>query len=475
MPDSYDLAIIGSGPAGVSAAVQAAKLGKRVCIVERDVERIGGTWIQTGTVPSKTLREVLAMTSSVRAHSGAQWSERLVQNMLAGRLFERARHVAQRQEEHVRRYLAKNSVKLLKGTAALRDAQSLSVTHADGEQVVMAQRILIATGSRPRRPDYVPFDGWRVVDADEVLALEHAPRRILIYGAGVVGCEYACIFASLGVETHIADARPEIMTGIDREVVTELQDSMQAAGVQFLLEHELRDIKVDGLNVETTLNAETHTTDVLFFAAGRTPNSDTINAEAVGVVCDTRGMIKVNADFQSTVASIYAVGDVIGAPALAATSSYQGRVAASNAFGMSSLIFPHNYPTGVYTIPELSSVGYTEEQLIEKGIAYVVGRAGYSEIARGYIRGDSHGKLKLLVSLETHKLIGVHIVGEGACELIHIGMVFMDNNCHVQDLLHVVYNYPTLAEGYKIAAFNALNKIFPDGIIGSPPPSTTTK
>ena len=467
--DSYDLAIIGSGPAGVSAAVQAAKLGKRVCVIEKDFESIGGAWIQTGTLPSKTLREVLAMTNSVRAQSGSQWSERIVQDMLAGRLFERARQAAQRQEEHVRRYLAKNGVELIAGEGALKDAQSLTVQREKNTRVITAKRILIATGSRPRRPESVPFDGWRVIDSDEVLRLEQAPRKILIYGAGVIGCEYACIFAALGVETLIADSRPNIMPGIDLEVAAELRDAMQEMGVQFLLERELHTIKTDGVEVEVKLNDETHKTDVFFFAAGRIANSDRINASAAGVKCDARGLIVVNADFQSSVPSIYAAGDIIGAPALAATSSHQGRVAASNAFDMHGLSFPRNYPIGVYTIPELSSVGETEEQLIATGREYVVGRAGYSEIARGYIRGDSYGKLKLLVCRRTHKLIGLHIVGEGACELIHIGMVFMEKNCTAQDLLHVVYNYPTLAEGYKIAAFNALNKIFPSGIIGDPP------
>ena len=465
----YDLAIVGSGPAGVSAAVQAAKLRKRVCVIEKDLARIGGAWIQTGTLPSKTLREVLAMTNSVRAQSGAQWSERIVQSMLAGRLFERAQQAAQRQEEHVRRYLAKNGVELIAGEGVLAGAQALTVRGAESQQVITATRILIATGSRPRRPESVPFDGWRVIDSDEVLRLEHAPRKILIYGAGVIGCEYACIFAALGVETFIADARPNIMPSIDLEIAAELRASMQAMGVQFLLERELHDIKTDGVGVEVKLNAETHRTDVFFFAAGRVANSDRIDAHAAGVECDARGMIVVNAEFQSSVPSIYAAGDVIGMPALAATSSYQGRVAASRALGMHGLSFPRNYPIGVYTIPELSSVGETEEQLSASGREYVVGRASYSEIARGYIRGDSHGKLKLLVCRRTHKLMGVHIVGEGACELVHIGMVFMEQNCTAQDLLHVVYNYPTLAEGYKIAAFNALNKIFPSGVIEAPP------
>ena len=467
---TYDLAIIGSGPAGVSAAVQAAKLGRRVCIIERNVDNLRGAWIQTGTLPSKTLRELLAMTSSVRVQYGEQWLKHLKDGTTAGRLMARATEVSQRQNQHVRSYLAKNGVIIIAGTASLLDANTIEVTRRGSRpKTVQSASVLLASGSSPRRPKQIPFDGWRVVDADEILHIGTIPKSIIIYGAGVVGCEYACIFAALGTQTVIADARPQIMTTIDQEIATELQDSMQTVGVEFLLDQQLTAVELKANKVITTLGKTCHASDVLFFTAGRTPNSAGLWSDKLAIATDSRGHIVVDDTFRTSVANIYAAGDLIGAPALAATSAHQGRVAASNALGMSGLSFPQNYPVGVYTIPELSSVGYSEEQLQEMGIDYVVGRAHYNEIARGYIRGDSHGKLKLLICKNSHKIIGVHIVGDGACELIHIGMVFMHQGCHAQDLLDIVYNYPTLAEGYKIAAFNGLNKLFADGIIAPPP------
>ena len=471
---TYDLAIIGSGPAGVSAAVQAAKLGRRVCIIERNVDNLGGAWIQTGTLPSKTLRELLAMTSSVRVQYGEQWLKHLKDGTTARRLMARAKDVSQRQNQHVRSYLAKNGVIIISGTASLRDANTIEVTkRGSNPQTVQTISVLLASGSSPRRPQNIPFDGWRIVDADEILHLATIPNSIVIYGAGVVGCEYACIFAAMGTETVIADARPQIMTTIDQEIATELQDSMQTVGIEFHLNQKLTAVELSANKVKTTLGETCHTSDVLFFAAGRIPNSSGLWQEQITVATDSRGYVLVDDNFRTSIANIYAAGDLIGAPALAATSAHQGRVAASNALGLSGLNFPQNYPVGVYTIPELSSVGYSEEQLQDLGIDYVVGRAHYSEIARGYIRGDSHGKLKLLICKNSHKVIGVHIVGDGACELIHIGMVFMHQGCHAQDLLDIVYNYPTLAEGYKIAAFNGLNKLFADGIIAPPPMSET--
>lgn len=472
MPTSYDLAIIGSGPAGVSAAVQAAKLGQRVCIIERNVDNLGGAWIQTGTLPSKTLRELLAMTSNVRRQYGEQWLKHLKDGTTAGRLMTRAKEVSQRQNQHVRRYLAKNGVIIVGGTAKLIDNKTIEVSRRGREpKTVQTTNILLASGSSPRRPPEIPFDGWRIVDANEILHLATIPKSIVIYGAGVVGCEYACIFAALGTQTVIADSRPQIMTTIDQEIATELQDSMQTVGIEFLLNQKLTAVELKTDKVQTTFADSQRTSDVLFFAAGRIPNSAGLWDDKIAIDTDERGYVLVDDSFRSSVANIYAAGDLIGTPALAATSAHQGRVAASNALSTSGLKFPKNYPVGVYTIPELSSVGYSEQELQEMGVDYVVGRAHYNEIARGYIRGDSHGKLKLLICRNSHKIIGVHIVGDGACELIHIGMVFMHQGCHAQDLLDIVYNYPTLAEGYKIAAFNGLNKLFVDGIIAPPPTS----
>ena len=465
---NYDLAIIGAGSAGVSAGIQTAKLQRSVCII--DMGNIGGAWIHTGTLPSKTLREVLAMTNSVRVHAGKKFSAGIVKDMLEGRIFERAKSVSASFEHHVHRYLAKNNVDLLCGKAKIVDRNTVELTVADGKtSIVQAGSILITTGSRPRRPDSIPFDGERILDADEVLQLEYAPRRIVIYGAGVIGCEYACIFAALGVETVLADTRSHIMPSIDKEIATELQAAMQTLGVELHLNEQLQSIDAGyASEIAVELEGGRLTTDMFLYTSGREPNTFGLWDDAVAINVDGKGMIQVDKRFQTSVEGIFAAGDVIGMPALAATSSHQGRIAAANALGISTFDFPSTYPIGVYTIPELSSIGATEEELIVAGIEYVVGRAYYSEIARGFIRGDRHGRLKLLVGRKTHRVLGVHIVGEGACELIHIGMVFMHSLAPVQELAQVVYNYPTLAEGYKIAAFNALNKLFPDGHIGNP-------
>ena len=466
----YDLAVIGAGSAGVSAAVQAAKLQHRVCLLDNQIDSIGGAWIQTGTLPSKTLREVLTITNSVRVHADKQQSEAIVKHMLQGRIFTRAKQVSHQQMLHVLRYLAKNGIVLFSGKAKILNNNTIALTNKDNFcSEIKANKILIATGTRPRRPADIPFDGKRVLDADEILQLYNAPRRILIYGAGFIGCEYACIFSALGVETILADARPQIMPDIDQEIAHELQEAMRSLGVEFRLGENLRKIQPKEFHVEVSLERSFLQTNIFFFAAGRLPNTSALwDDETLNIETRKKGLIKVSADFQTSVEGIYAAGDIIGLPALAATSSHQGRLAASNALGLPSVSFPSTYPIGVYTIPELSSIGATQEELDAANVAYVVGRAGYGEIARGFIRGDTHGKLKLLVCKETHRLLGVHIVGEGACELIHIGMLLMQAAKPVEELVHVVYNYPTLAEGYRIAAFNALNKLFPDGLIGQP-------
>lgn len=464
----YDLVIIGAGSAGVSAAIQTAKLRHSVCIIDRG--SIGGAWIHTGTLPSKTLREVLAMTNSVRVHADKKFSAGIVKEMLEGRIFERAKSVSASFEQHVQRYLTKNGVNLLSGKAMIMDSNTVLLTTTTGKTAtVRAGSILITTGSRPRRPDSIPFDGERILDADEVLQLEHAPRRIVIYGAGVIGCEYACIFAALGVQTVLADTRAHIMPSIDQEIAAELQAAMQTLGVELRLDEQLQGIEAGSTQeITVELGDGRLKTDMFLYTSGREPNIFDLWADKVAISVDGKGAIQVDKRFQTSVAGIFAAGDVIGMPALAATSSHQGRIAAANALGINTFDFPSTYPIGVYTIPELSSIGATEEELVAAGIEYVVGRAHYGEIARGFIRGERHGRLKLLVGRKTHRVLGVHIVGEGACELIHIGMVFMHSLAPVQELAQVVYNYPTLAEGYKIAAFNALNKLFPDGHIGNP-------
>lgn len=465
----YDLIVIGSGPAGVQAAVQASKLKKSVCIVEKMPDHIGGAWIQTGTLPSKTIRESLDAIHNIRHHAGAHWVERVISDLSTTKLYRRAHKVSSEEEGLVRRYLNKNQIEVLGGEATFEDKNTVRVNPMDGASyAIRGKYIVIATGSRPRRPDNIPFDGWRVVDSDEVLNLECVPKHMLIYGAGVIGCEYACIFAALGVETILADSRDRLMQQIDFEVVKQLEKAMTDMGVKIKLNQELMSIIPRGPRVEVKLTGELIETDVLFFAAGRISNSERLGLSKLGIEYNDRGVIKVNETFQTTIPNIYAAGDVIGPPALAATSTQQGRFCALHAFAEMKNDFPKYFPIGVYTIPELSSVGPSEEQLQAQGVDYVVGRASYTELARGYIRGDNHGLVKLLVHRKTHRILGLHIVGDDAANLVHIGMAFMLKDGTANDLINMIFNYPTLAEAYRIAAFNALNKIYPDGKIGHP-------
>lgn len=462
----YDLVVIGSGPAGVQAAVQASKLKKSVCIIEKMPDKIGGAWIQTGTLPSKTIRESLDAIHNIRHHAGPQWVERVIADLSTTKLYKRAHKVSSEEESLVRRYLKKNNIEVVGGFASFDSPHIVRVTPDQGPAyTIKGNYFVIATGSRPRRPDTIPFDGWRVVDSDEILRLECVPKQMVIYGAGVIGCEYACIFSALGVETILVDSRDRLMQQIDFEIVKQLEKSMGDMGVKFRLGQEIKTITPRGPKVQVQLTTDLLETDVLFFAAGRISNAENLGLEKLGIAVSDRGVIKVNDAFQTSIPHIYAAGDVIGSPALAATSTQQGRFCALHAFAEMKNEFPRYFPIGVYTIPELSSVGPSEEQLKESGVDFVVGRAGYGELARGYIKGDNHGMLKILVERKTHKILGIHIVGEGAANLVHIGMAFMLKDGIANDLINMIFNYPTLAEAYRIAAFNALNKIYPDGKI----------
>lgn len=465
----YDLIVIGSGPAGVQAAVQAAKLKKTVCIIEKSPTQVGGAWIQTGTIPSKTLRESLDAIHAIKHHAGQGWVERVIADLSTTKLYRRAQKVSFEEEALVRRYTEKNRIEICGGFAEFVDEHSIKVTPAEGEPYkIKAEKFVIATGSRPRRPGNVPFDGWRVVDSDEIIRLETAPKHMVIYGAGVIGCEYASIFGALGVDTILVDSRDRLLAMSDAEVVKSIEKSMMDMGVKIKFKQELLSITPKGPHVVVELTDETIETDVLFFAAGRISNSQNMGLEHIGIKVNERGMIAVNDTFQTSIPHIYAAGDVIGPPALAATSAQQGRFCALHAFTTWKSHFPKHFPIGVYTIPELSSVGPTEEQLKEQGVDFVVGRAYYHELARGYIRGDNHGMLKLLVERKTHKILGIHIAGEDAANLVHIGLAFMVKDGIANDLIDMIFNYPTLAEAYRIAAFNALNKIHPDGKILPP-------
>jgi NAD(P) transhydrogenase len=465
----FDLIILGSGPAGIHAAIQAAKIHKRVCIVESNPLHIGGSWIHTGTLPSKTLREGLAAIHGLQEHVGKHWVHRLIHDLHTGRLFQHALEVSEQEEGTLRDYIRNNHIQIMQGFASLESPFSVRVNAHKESKVLSSEFILIATGSRPDRPVNIPFDGWRVIDSDDVFNLETIPQSMVIYGAGVIGCEYACIFASMGVEVTLIDGRTQILQYCDQEIIRELQTYMEAMGIKFKLGTRISHLHVQGPHVSVVFGDEQVPCDVMLWAGRRLPMTEHIGLEKLGIGVDKYRSIVVNENFQTPVSNIYAAGDVVGIPSLAATASQQGRFIACHAFGMTLGSFPKDYPIGIYTIPECSMVGKTEEALIREGHEYVVGRAMYKEVARSMIAGQTQGLLKLLIDAKTHVILGVHIVGDDACNLVHIGLAFMTKNGHAQDFINMVFNYPTLAEAYRIAAFNGLNKLFPDGVIKPPP------
>lgn len=457
----YDMLVIGSGPAGVYAAVQASKLGKRVAIIEKNADKLGGAWIHTGTLPSKTMREVLATIQSIQFHAGKPWVERLVSDLSFSKLMDRANRVAKSEEDLIRRHLQTNNIAVIHGSGVIEDANTVRVNTTDGKsKLIRTDKVMLATGSRPRRPDNIPFDGWRVVDSDEILNLEQVPKSLVIYGAGVIGCEYACIFGALGVDTTIVDERNNVLQSIDREIAEALKRSMEDLGIKFKMGQKLDHVKTDGPRVTAKFKDFIATSDVFFFSAGRLSNTAHLGLEKIGVRVTDRGAVHVNEFFQTSVNNVYATGDVIGPPALAATSMEQGRFACLHAFDECQRSFPTIFPIGIYTIPELSSVGKTEEEIKAEGLPYVVGHASFDEVARGHIRGDNHGMLKIIAHRETQEILGLHIVGADACNLVHIGQALMLQGAQLHDLVdRMIFNYPTLAEAYRVAAFNALNKL----------------
>lgn len=467
--EKFDLIVIGSGPAGIHAAIQSAKLGKKACVIEKRTDKLGGAWIHTGTLPSKTFRESLDAVQSIKHHVGHEWVERVNQELQL-KLFDRAKMVSAQEQAVVKRNLEKNGVKIFTGYGYIENEFNVRVTPKDEDSfVISGENILIATGSRPRRPDNIPFDGWRVVDSDEILALERIPKSLIIYGAGVIGCEYACIFAALGVKVTLVDARTRMMQYMDLEITQTLEKALEEMGIEVVLGRPLDRIDCEGPSAIFHSKDYSVEADMLFFAAGRVSNSDHLGLEKLGIeIVERGGAIVVNKSFQTNVSNVYAAGDVIGYPALASTSKPQGRHVAMHAAGVRDLEFPEFFPVGVYTIPEMSMIGKTEEDCEKEGLDYVVGRANYSEIARAYIGGDYNGKLKIILDRCTQKILGIHIVGTDACNLVHIGLTFMLQDGRAQDFINMVFNHPTLAEGYKIAAFNGLNRIFPSGKILNP-------
>ncbi|MCF0088266.1 putative soluble pyridine nucleotide transhydrogenase [Streptomyces sp. MH192] len=452
--------VIGSGPGGQKAAIAAAKLGRTVAVIDRP-DRLGGVSLHTGTIPSKTLREAVLYLTGLTQRDLYGQSYRLKENITVTDLTARTEHVVGREVDVIRSQLSRNHVALLAGTARFEDEHTLVLEEPEGEgRTLTAEHIVIATGTRPARPSTVEFDGRTILDSDNVLHLERVPRSMAIVGAGVIGMEYASMFAALGSKVTVVEQRPGMLDFCDAEVVESLK-------------YHLRDLAVTFRFGETVSAVERHTNgtltvlasgkkipaDAVMYSAGRQGLTDGLALEKAGLGADKRGRIAVDEHYRTSVPHIYAVGDVIGFPALAATSMEQGRAAAYHACGEPVHPMHDLQPIGIYTIPEISFIGRTEAQLTEECVPFEVGMSRYRELARGQIIGDSHGMLKLLVSPQDRKLLGVHCFGTGATELIHIGQTVMGCGGTVDYLVDAVFNYPTLAESYKVAALDATNRI----------------
>jgi len=465
----YDLCCIGSGPAGQRAAIQAAKLGKRVCVVER-TEVVGGVAINTGTIPSKALREAILHLTGFAHRAVFGESYGLKREFTLEDLTFWCQHVIKAENEVVRSALLRNGVEIIRGTGEFGDPHTVLVIHGTEYTHITADHILISTGTRPARPENIPFDNTHIVDADGILRLNKLPRTLLVVGGGVIGTEYASMMQALGVKVTLIEGRQRLMDFLDPEVGEALQYHLRQAGMTLRLGEEVTRVEVidappgarsaDGKLVEATLaSGKTIRGDCLLYAVGRQGCTDELALSKAGLSADARGRIKVNNYFQTQQPSIYAAGDVIGFPALASTSMEQGRLAACHMFGLKFEHVPELLPYGIYSIPEISMVGWTESQLTEKDVPYEAGIANYRKIARGQLLGDIMGMLKLLVHQDARTILGVHCIGTGATELVHIGQAVIALKGTVDYFVNTVFNYPTLAECYKVAALNAVNKL----------------
>jgi NAD(P) transhydrogenase len=458
----YDLIVIGSGPAGQKGAIAAAKARKRVALIER-TGMIGGVSVHTGTIPSKTVREAIFQLSglAVSALDGAGSRGRV--DISVESVSSRVKAIVTRETGVVRAQLERNGIVIYRGSASCLDPHMVEV-QGDGERTrLKGSKILIACGTRPAHSPDIPFDNHRIVDTDHLGDLGGLPKEIIVVGAGVVGLEYASFMTALGAEVTLIDQRPVVLDFVDRQIVEALSYHLRQMGVTFRLAEKVTRVGIDTARGRVFAALESGKRvqgDALVYAVGRQANGDQLQLEAAGLAADSRGKVKVNEFFQTDVPHIYAAGDVIGFPALASTSMEQGRLAACHMFGIHFEHMPNLFPYGIYTIPEISMVGQTEEALTANKIPYEVGTAKYSELAKSMMLGDETGMLKLLFDPETHKLLGVHALGQRATEIIHIGQAVLFYSGSVEYFHDMVFNYPTLAEAYKVAALNGLNKVW---------------
>jgi NAD(P) transhydrogenase len=456
----FDVLVIGSGPGGQKAAIAAAKLGRRVAIIERK-DMIGGVCLNTGTIPSKTLREAVLYLTGLDQREMYGQSYRVKDDITIADLAARTQHVVGREIDVVRSQLSRNRVTNLTGTGYFIDPHMVEVNDGDGRtRRATAEKIVIATGTRPARPGSVDFDDRTVIDSDGIVHLDQVPRSMVVAGAGVIGIEYASMFAALGTKVTVVEQRDRMLEFCDIEVVEALKYHLRDLAVTFRFGETVASVEARPEGAIAILRSgKKILADTVMYSAGRQGASDELHLDAAGLSADKRGRIVVDEFFRTEVPHIYAVGDIIGFPALAATSMEQGRLAAHHACDEPIHAIGKHQPIGIYSIPEISFIGRTEEELTKDNIPFEVGVSRYRELARGQIIGDSYGVLKLLVSLDDRTLLGVHVFGTGATELVHIGQAVMGCGGTVDYLVDAVFNYPTLAESYKVAALDATNKM----------------
>ena len=458
----YDLICIGSGPAGQRAAIQAAKIGKTVAVIEKR-QILGGACLETGTIPSKTFREaILAFCSGQVFLKKNKFSHS--SRPTATQLFSRVKEVIRLEVEVLRDQFFRNDVTMISGNAAFTDSHTLQVITELDNKKITSDKFLIATGTIPTPPPGVPSDGTMIVNSDGVLSLEQLPKTIAVVGAGVIGIEYASMFAELGIEVTVIDKRNRPLEFLDYEIVDELIHQMRNKNVVFRLNETVKQLAISPTPHNRALihleSGKRLVADLVLYSVGRLGATEALNLKAAGLEADERGRLKVNEHYQTNVPHIFAAGDVIGYPSLAATSSEQGRLAACYAFDVQAEPMVDHFPIGIYSIPEISMVGTTEQELSRNKVPYETGMARYREIARGAIMGDNTGLFKMLFHQETRSLLGVHAIGTGATELIHIGQAVMGMGGGLDYFLQTVFNYPTLAECYKVSALDAYNKLF---------------
>ncbi|MBV8050530.1 MAG: Si-specific NAD(P)(+) transhydrogenase [Acidobacteriaceae bacterium] len=458
--NDFDLLVIGCGPAGEKAGAQAAYFGKRVAIIERE-PYVGGSSINTGTVPSKTLRESALYFSGLKQRGlyGIDYS--LKEHLTIQDFMHHERDVVEMERQRILQNLALHHIELIQGQASFQDRNTVTVSSSNGIRQLRGDVILIATGSKPHRPPGIAFDDVRIFDSDTFLRMNRIPASLVVIGGGVIGCEYASIFMALGIDVVLADGRDRLLPFLDYEISERLRQRLADLGMKFCFNERPAKVQNNGSTIELVMSSgKTLQTETVLFAAGRRAAVDGLSLEKAGLSLSERGYIPVDENYQTSTSNIYAAGDVIGFPALSSTSMEQGRVAVCHAFGFKyKQRVAAMLPMGVYTIPEISAVGETEESCREKKIDYCVGKALYSNNVRGHIIGDLAGMLKLIFSRSDKKLLGVSIIGESATELIHIGMFVLDNNGTIDEFIEQVFNFPTLSEAYKYAAYDGLGNL----------------